>query len=87
MQLICHFEVTDFTAWKTAFDADAEARRDAGLTVLQIWQHADSKVHAFCLLSVNNREKAQGWIDRSNALHGDDANTVTHASAFFIEPA
>ena len=85
MQLICHQEVTDFDAWKVAFDADGESRRNAGLTVLQVWQHADSKTHAFFLLGVNNREKAQGWIDRSNALRGDDGNTVTASSFYFLE--
>ena len=47
MQMICHHEVTDFDAWKTAFDADDEARRNAGLTVLQVWKHVDSTTHAF----------------------------------------
>jgi hypothetical protein len=87
MQLICHYEVTEFAAFKSAFDADDEARRSAGLTVLQIWSHADSDTHAFVLLSVNDRDKAQAWLDRSNALHSDDQNTVTHTSAYFIAPA
>ena len=87
MQMICHFEVTSFEAWHRAFDADDEARRDAGLGVLQIWRDADSTTHAFALLSVNDRPRAEAWITRSNALHSDDANTVTHASHFFIETA
>ena len=87
MQLIVHFEITNFTAWQTAFTADTEARRDAGLSVLQIWRDADSTTHAFALLSVNDRAKAEAWITRSNALHSDDANTVTHASYFFIKTA
>jgi hypothetical protein len=86
-QLICHFEVTEFGHWKNAFTADDEARRDAGLGVLQIWRDADSTTHAFALLSVNDRSRADGWIARSNALSSDDASTVTHASHFFIETA
>ncbi len=87
MQLIAHFEVTDFAAWQTAFTADDEARRDAGLGVLQIWRDADSTVNAFALLSVNDRPRAEAWITHSNALQSDDVNTVTHASHFFIETA
>ena len=87
MQLICHFEVTAFSAWKSAFDADAEARRDAGLSVLQIWRHADSSTHAFALLSVNDRARADAWIKRSEALSGDDGGSVTAQSYFFIETA
>ena len=87
MQLIVHKEVTDFKDWKAAFDDDAEARRDAGLTVLQIWRDADSDRHAFILMEVNDRTRAQTWIDRSNALSSDDKATVTHASAYFVETA
>ncbi len=87
MQMICHHEVTDFEAWKTAFDADSEARRDAGLTVLQVWKHRDTNTHAFFLLEVNDRDKAEAWLKRSNALTGDDNGTVTSASAYFLDPA
>lgn len=87
MQLICHYLVTAFSDWKTAFDNDSEARSAAGLTVLQIWQDADSDTHAFVLMTVNDRARAQGWIDRSAALVSDDNGTVTRATAFFIETA
>ncbi len=85
MQMIVHQTVSNFTDWKTAFDADAEARRNAGLTVLQVWKDASSDTHAFVLLEVNNREKAQGWVDRSNALASDDGGTVNSSSAYFLE--
>jgi len=87
MQLICQFDVTDFSAWQTAFAADDEARRDAGLSVLQIWRDADSATRAFVLLDVNDRKRAAAWITRSNALASDDAATVTAAQHFFIETA
>lgn len=87
MQMICHFEVTKFDDWQTTFNAEDEARRDAGLGVLQIWRDADSTTHAFALLSVNDRPRAESWITRSNALSSDDASSVTHASHFFIETA
>lgn len=85
MQLIIHHEVTDFDSWKAAFDDDAESRRTAGLTVLQVWKDADSNTHAFVLLSVNDRGRADAWLKRSDALSGDDAGTVTSTSAYFLE--
>ncbi|MGB3242998.1 MAG: hypothetical protein WBB25_00570 [Sulfitobacter sp.] len=87
MQLICHYVVTAFGDFKSAFDADDEARRNAGLTVLQIWRDADSDTHAFVLMEVASRSRAQDWIDRSAALVSDDNGTVTGATAFFIETA
>ena len=87
MQMIAQYEVTDFNDWHTAFNADAEARRDAGLTVLQIWQDADKATHAFVLFEVNDRKRAKDWITRSDALHSDDAGTVTSASHHFLKTA
>jgi len=87
MQMICHHEVTDFDAWKTAFDADAESRRSAGLTILQVWKHTDSTTHAFFLAEVNDRANAESWLKRSDALTVDDNATVTSASAYFLDPA
>ena len=87
MQLISHYFVTSFTAWKAAFDADVEARRNAGLTTLQIWQDADSDGHAFVLQELNDRARAQAWIDRSTALSSDDNVTVTRETHFFINTA
>lgn len=87
MQLIAQYEVTDFTAWQTAFTADDESRRDAGLSVLQIWRDADSATRTFVLMDVNDRKRADAWVTRSNALGSDDAHTVTTASHFFIKTA
>ena len=87
MQLISHYFVTDFATWKTAFDADAGSRRDAGLTVLQVWKDADSTTHAFVLSELTDRARAEAWTKRTDALSGDDAGTVTRASHFFIDTA
>ena len=87
MQLICHYCVTAFDDFKAAFDDDAEARRNAGLTVLQIWRDADTDTHAFVLMELNDRPRAQDWIDRSSALVSDDKGTVTRATSYFIETA
>ncbi|UWR21702.1 hypothetical protein [Sulfitobacter sp. S190] len=87
MQLICHFTVSDFDRWRSAWDADHEARTQAGLTVLQLWRGPDDGTRAHALLSVNNRAHAQAWIDRSDALSGDDAGTVSDSSYHFVTTA
>jgi hypothetical protein len=87
MQLISHYFVSNFNDWKAAFDADVEARRNAGLTTLQIWQDADSEIHAFVLQSLTDRARTESWIERSVALASDDAKTVSRETHFFIETA
>ena len=64
MQLLCQFDTAGSPEWKAAFDRDAEDRRLAGLTLLQIWHGADEPAQVFCLFEVNDRPRAQAWIDR-----------------------
>lgn len=64
MQLLCQIETADPASWRGAFDADAENRGQAGLTLLQIWNAADSRGEFFLLFEVNDRRKAEAWIER-----------------------
>jgi hypothetical protein len=64
MQLLLDLTTTDFAAWKREFDADAENRRLAGLTLLQIWRGADEPNAVACLFQVNDRGRAQAWLDK-----------------------
>ncbi|MCB1883159.1 MAG: hypothetical protein KDG89_04035 [Geminicoccaceae bacterium] len=67
MQLLMDFPATD-AAWNAAFDADAENRANAGLTLLQMWRGADDVGAVTCLFEVANRDRAQAWLDTSAAL-------------------
>jgi len=85
MQLLCRHDVTDFAAWKQVFDGDDEARRNAGLTVLQIWRDADSGARVFVLYDVNVREKAEAYLKGGqSSLHADHAG-VTGTESHFLE--
>lgn len=71
MQLLTQTTTTDFALWKSAFDADAEQRMTAGLTLLQMWRDADNDAQVLCLFKVNDRDRAQNWLDLET---GRDAN-------------
>ncbi|MBP0481481.1 hypothetical protein [Sagittula salina] len=60
-QLLLKFDAFD----QAAFDADAEARGQAGLTLLQLWSEGAAR---WALFSVNDREKAQGWLSKETGL-------------------
>lgn len=52
------------------FEGDAENRANAGLSVLQRWEAAEGSA-VWILLSVNDPEKANGWLSQDKALgHG-----------------
>ncbi len=80
MQLLTQTTVSDFSSYKTAFDAEAEKRMNAGLTLLQMWHVADDASAVLCLFDLNNRAKAQAWLDAEaqtgNAITGRFLNTV-----------
>lgn len=69
MQLLIQTTAPDYTAWKTAFDAESENIADAGLSTLQIWQGDNAAV--LVLFEVSNRKRAQDWLAKQTALgHG-----------------
>lgn len=70
MQLLIDYTTTEFTAWKSAFDGDAENRANAGLTLLQMWRGADDAGAVTCLFEVADRDRAQDWLDKTAALGG-----------------
>ncbi|MCX7889799.1 MAG: hypothetical protein N2422_08755 [Rhodobacteraceae bacterium] len=75
MQLLATFAPPEYAAWKAAFDAHAEARDQAGLTLLQLWRHADAPDTATALLEVADRPRAEAWLRTENALRGPVAGT------------
>ena len=64
MQLICRFDTIDWPEWRAAFDAGAEARAVAGLSLMQLWRDADTPSAAVALFGVNDRARADAWIAR-----------------------
>lgn len=68
MQLLCRFDTKDYAAWKAGFDADTENRSLVGLTLMQLWRDADTPAAAVALFDVNDRDKAQGWIERETGF-------------------
>jgi hypothetical protein len=67
MQLILVMPAPDYAAWKAAFDRQAEAIADAGLTTLQIWRATDAP-NVLVLFEVHNRKNAEGWLSTQRAF-------------------
>jgi len=70
LQLIWQADVADFDAWYEVFRQDREARDHAGLSTLQVWRDPDDRNHAWVLFRVNDRAKAEAFIDSEElAMH------------------
>ena len=80
MQLLTQTTVTDTAAFSSAFDADTEKRMTAGLTLLQMWHDADDAQTVLCLFNVNDRARAQAWLDA-------EAQTTGQITGRFLKTA
>jgi hypothetical protein len=68
MNLFATLPTPDYTAWKTTFDAHAEDRASAGLTLKQLWRDAHDPAQAVALFGVHNRAAAQVWLNAETTL-------------------
>ena len=66
MQLLTRSIAPDFSAWKTAFDAEAENIAASGLSTLQIWR--GDKGAILVLFEVRDRARAQEWLGKQAGL-------------------
>ena len=85
MQLLCRADISDFDTWKEAFDSDAESRRSAGLTLLQLWRDADAPTRVFQLYEVNDTDKARAFLGGAQARLNAGHAGVTGQDCHFLE--
>lgn len=81
-QILTHYRINDYVRFKTAFDAAAENRGHAGLTLLQLWREGGDAVWA--LYSVSNPAKARDYLSGSAKVFETQAG-VTSAEIHMLE--
>lgn len=69
MQLLLDYKA-DAASWQSDFDARAEARGAAGLSLLQIWTLEDAPSTRLCLFECRDRSRANEWLKIEQELHG-----------------
>ena len=84
MQLIAHYTVADYAAFRTAFDADAEDRGHAGLSLLQLWYEDDR--NAWALFQVTDAKAARAYLSGGAAPFNAQAG-VTGTDFHFVKTA
>ncbi|MGI3169178.1 hypothetical protein ACRARG_08510 [Pseudooceanicola sp. C21-150M6] len=86
LQLICQLTTSDPARTQQALLNDAEDQQNAGLSRLQIWTE-EGAAALWLLFDVNDRAKAEAWLQRAQAdTHGRPA-AVTASTAHFLRTA
>jgi len=60
--MLCRNKVADFGAWKDVFDSHAEAQRQSGLHLKNLWRGLDDPNEVFMLFEVTDIEKARSFV-------------------------
>jgi hypothetical protein len=84
MQLIAHYTLVDYAAFRAAFDADAEDRGHNGLSLLQLWRE-DGR-NAWALYQVNDAKAARAYLSGGAAAFNAQAG-VSATDFHFLETA
>ncbi|TCP12136.1 hypothetical protein EV683_11058 [Crenobacter luteus] len=80
--LVGRHRVSDYARWKAAFDGRAEARRAAGLELLQCWRALDDPGNVFFVFEVADLARARAFVVR-----WDDAPGTFESELHFVERA
>ena len=80
-------KVRDYDTWRTVFDAQLDAARDAGLDVVQVWRSLEDPGEVFFLLSVKDMDRARAFTaDPASAEVGERAG-VLDGEIHYVEDA
>ncbi|WP_017998586.1 hypothetical protein [Paracoccus sp. N5] len=83
-QMIAHYEVANYAAFKTAFDNDAEDRGNNGLSLLQLWRESDTS--AWALFNIGDAQAARAYLEGAAAVFNSQAG-VTGTAFHLVETA
>ena len=84
MQLLVRNKVKDFDHWKSVFDANPEPGRAAGLTLSHVWRSIDDPNEVFFLLEVEDRGRAEAFMQTpESAATGVEAGVI-EGDAHFV---
>ncbi len=84
MQLIAHYTIADYAAFKTAFDNDTEDRGNNGLSLLQLWREDNG--NAWALFQVNDAKAAKAYLSGAAGAFNRQAG-VSATEFHYVETA
>ena len=83
--MLCRNRVADYAKWKAVFDSNAEAGRDAGFELVNLWRSVDEPNNVFFLLKVANVDSARKFISDPAAAESGRVSGVIDGECHFVE--
>ncbi len=84
MQLLVRNKVKDFEHWKSIFDQGSEPAQAAGLTLATVWQSIDEPTEVFFLFEVEDRGRAEAFMQAPEAVATGVEAGVIEGEAHFV---
>jgi hypothetical protein len=83
--MLCRNRVSDFSQWKSVFDSHAQAHREAGLNLKDIWREVKKPNNVFFIFEVTDGAKAQAFINHPAAAEAAKTSGVIDGEYHFLE--
>ncbi len=85
MVMLCRNRVADFEKWKSVFDSNAAALRDAGLRLMNLWRDVEESNNVFLLFEVVDIDKARSFISNPAAAESGRVSGVLDGECHFLK--
>jgi hypothetical protein len=85
IRMIVRNKVEDFARWKAVFDSQAEAARQAGLSLEQLWRGVEDANEVFFIFAVADINKAKAFLSAPDAEETGRRAGVRDGDYWFVE--
>lgn len=85
IRMIVRNQVEDFARWKSVFDSQSEAARQAGLSLEQLWRGVEDATEVFFIFGVADINKAKAFISAPEAAETGRRAGVLDGNYWFVE--
>lgn len=83
--MLCRNRVADYDSWKSAFDADADRGREAGLVLTNMWRSLDDPNNVFFTLAVEDLVRAEAFLNSPESIKTGESSGVIDGEYTFAE--
>ncbi len=84
LTLFCRNKVLDFQKWHAVFKSHHALHQEAGLTLQKLWQEDGDQNHVFFVFSVEDKEKALGFIHAPVSAEAGKIAGVIEGEFYFL---